>query len=188
MKKVKKELEGIYKNIADQEIRNNIVSELIKLNEIPVPDALVENILNSYIEDVKNQSPKRQLPREFDEEEYRKTKRADAILQVKWYLIRDKIIEMEKMEVSDKDIEPIIEADAKKYNLPVEKIKAVYENNPDVKYRVLDDKLMNFLIENAKIKDVEKHDHSHDEGEGHDHGDDKKKETKPKKPRKKKTE
>ena len=167
--KVKKELEGIYKNIADQEIRNNIVSELIKLNEIPVPDALVENILNSYIEDVKNQNPKRQLPKEFDEEEYRKTKRADAILQVKWYLIRDKIIEMEKIEVTDKDLEPVIEADAKKYNLPVEKIKAVYENNPDVKYRVLDDKLMNFLIENAKIKDVERHDHSHDDGGEHDH-------------------
>ena len=60
--KVKKDLEGIYKNISDQEIRNNIVNELIKLNEIPVPDALVENILNSYIEDVKNQNPKRQLP------------------------------------------------------------------------------------------------------------------------------
>lgn len=186
--KVKKELEGIYKNIADQEIRNNIISELIKLNEIPVPDALVENILNSYIEDVKNQNPKRQLPKEFDEEEYRKTKRADAILQVKWYLIRDRIIEMEKMEVSDKDIEPIIEADSKKYNLPVEKIKAVYENNPDVKYRVLDDKLMNFLIENAKINDVEKHDHNHEDGDGHDHGEEKKKEAKPKKPRKKKTE
>lgn len=186
--KVKKELEGIYKNIADQEIRNNIVSELIKLNEIPVPDALVENILNSYIEDVKNQNPKRQLPKEFDEEEYRKTKRADAILQVKWYLIRDKIIEMEKIEVTDKDLVPVIEADAKKYNLPVEKIKAVYENNPDVKYRVLDDKLMNFLIENAKIKDVERHVHSHDEGGEHDHGDEKKKEAKPKKPRKKKTE
>jgi len=186
--KVKKELEGIYKNIADQGIRNNIVSELIKLNEIPVPDALVENILNSYIEDVKNQNPKRQLPKEFDEEEYRKTKRADAILQVKWYLIRDRIIEMEKMEVSEKDIEPIIEADSKKYNLPVEKIKAVYENNPDVKYRVLDDKLMNFLIENAKITDVKKHDHNHDDGDGHDQGEEKKKETKPKKPKKKKTE
>ncbi|HRJ84773.1 MAG TPA: trigger factor [Ignavibacteria bacterium] len=187
--KVQKDLEGIYKNIADQEIRNNIVSELIKLNDIPVPDALVENILNSYIEDVKNQNPKRQLPKEFDEEEYRKTKRADAILQVKWYLIRDRIIELEKMEVSDKDIEPIIEADAKKYNLPVEKIKTVYENNPDVKYRVLDDKLMNFLIENAKINDVEKHDHNHDDGDGHDHGrEEKKKESKPKKPRKKKTE
>ncbi len=190
--KVKTDLEGIYKNIGDQEIRNNIVNELIKLNDVTVPDALVENILNSYVEDVKNQNPKRQLPKEFDEEEYRKQKRVDAILQVKWYLIRDKIIEAEKMEVTDKDIEPVIEADAKKYNLPVDKIKSVYENNPDVKYRVLDDKLMNFLIENAKIKDVEKHDHSHDDHyHDHDHKHDSeetKKETKPKKPRKKKAE
>jgi len=184
--KVKNDLEGIYKNIGDQEIRNNIVNELIKLNDITVPDALVENILNSYVEDVKNQNPKRQLPKEFDEEEFRKQKRVDAILQVKWYLIRDKIIEAEKMEVTDKDIEPVIEADAKKYNLPVDKIKSVYESNPDVKYRVLDDKLMNFLIENAKIKDVEKHDHSH---EDHDHeGEETKKEAKPKKPKKKKAE
>ncbi len=162
--KVKTDLEGIYKNIADQEIRNNIVSELIKLNEVTAPDALVENILDSYIEDTKNQNPKRQLPTGFDEAEYRKTQRVDAILQVKWYLLRDKIIETEKMEVTDKDIEPIIEEDAKKYNLPVDKLKKIYENNQDVKYRVLDDKLMAFLIENTKIKEIE-HNHPHEHGE-----------------------
>ena len=185
--KVKTELEGIYKNISEQEIRNNIVSELIKLNDIPVPDALVENILNSYVEDVKNQNPKRQLPHDFNEEEFRKTKRVDAILQVKWYLIRDRIIELEKIEVSDKDLEPVIEADAKKYNMPVDKIKTVYENNPDVKYRVLDDKLMNFLIENAKITDVEKHDHNHDEDTASENETKDDKETKSKKPKKKKS-
>ncbi len=181
--KVTSEMEGIYKNISEQEVRNNIVSELIKLNDITAPDALVENILNSYIEDEKNRNPKRRLPPGFDEEEFRKTKRVDAILQVKWYLIRDKIIELEKIEVTYKDIEPIIEADAKKYNLPVDKIKSVYENNPDVKYRVLDDKLMNFLIENAKVKEVERKDLNSesdtvDESEA--------KEEKPKKSKKKK--
>jgi trigger factor len=154
--KVKTELEGIYKNVSDQEVRNNIVSEMIKLNDIPVPDVLVENVLNSFIEDIKTQNPKRELPKDFDEEEYRKTKRVDAILQVKWYLIRDKIIEMEKMEISDSDLQPLIESDAARYNLPVDKIKSIYEKNTDIKYRVLDDKLMKFLIENAKIKEVEK--------------------------------
>jgi trigger factor len=154
--KVKSDLEGIYKNISEQEIRNNIVNELIKLNDVPAPDALVENILDSYIEEVKSQNPKRQLPKEFNEEEYRKTKRVDAILQVKWYLIRDKIIELEKIEVNDADLEPIIEADAKKYNLPIDKIRNVYEKNPEVKHRILDDKLMKFLIDNAIIKEVEK--------------------------------
>ncbi len=163
--KVKTDLEGIYKNISEQEIRNNIINEMIKLNDVPAPDALVENILDSYIEEVKNQNPKRQLPKEFDEEEYRKTKRVEAILQVKWYLIRDKIIELEKFEVSDADLEPIIEADAKKYNLPVDKIRNVYEKNPEVKHRVLDDKLMKFLTDNAKIKEVEKGNESEPETE-----------------------
>ncbi len=182
---MKTDLEGIYKNIGEQEVRNNIVSELIKLNDVPVPDALVENILNSYVEDVKNQNPKRQLPSGFDEEEFRRTKRAEAILQVKWYLIRDKIVEQEKMEVSDADLEPVIEADAKKYNLPVDKIKAVYENNADVKYRILDDKLMNFLIENAKVKEVLKTDEK--EAENTEDTTDEEKEAKPKKTRKKKS-
>jgi trigger factor len=154
--KVKSDLEAVYKNISEQEVKNNIVSELIKLNDVPVPDTLVENILDSYIEELKQQNPKRQLAKDFDEEEYRRTRRADAILQVKWYLIRDKIIELEKIEVSDKDIEPVIQADAKRYNLPADKLKAIYEKNPDVRHRILDDKLMDFLIKNSKIKDVEK--------------------------------
>lgn len=185
--RVKTELEAIYKNITEQEVRNNIVSELIKLNDVPAPDTLVNNILVSYIEEVKNQNPKRQLPKDFNEEEYRKTRRVDAILQVKWYLIRDKIIEAEKIEVTDADLQPIIEADAKKYNLPVDKIKNVYENNPDVKYRILDDKLMKFLIDNAKIKEIDKKDAVIDEGETKSEGDDVEKESGNKPAKKKKT-
>lgn len=164
--KVKSDLEDIYKNISEQELRNNIVSELIKLNDVPVPESLVNNVVDSYIEEIKNQNPKRQLARDFDEEEYRKTRRVDAILQVKWYLIRDKIIELEKISVTDADLDPVIEADAKKYNLPVDKIRNVYEKNHDVKYRILDDKLMKFLIENSKIKEVEKSIESDVEGSG----------------------
>src|SRR5205085_980184 len=121
--KIKSDLQGIYKNVSDQELKNNIVNELIKLNEVPVPDAMVENILNTYIEDMKNKDPKRQLPPDFDVEEFKKTKRVDAILQVKWYLIRDKILHLEKIEVTDTDLEPVIEEDAKKYNIPADKIR-----------------------------------------------------------------
>jgi len=154
--RVKTDLDNIYNNLTDQELRNNIISEMIKINDVPVPDTLVENVLNSYIDDVKSQNPKRELPKDFDEEEFRKTKRADAILRVKWYLIRDKIIELENIHVTDEDLKPLIEADAKRYNLPEDKIKTIYEKNEDVKYRVLEDKLMKFLIENAKIKEIEK--------------------------------
>jgi len=154
--RVKKDLEGIFKNMREQELRNNIVSELIKLNEVPVPDILVENILNSYIEEVKSQNQKRELPKDFNEEEYRKTRRVDAVLQVKWYIIRDKITELEKIEVTDSDLDPLIEADATRYNLPADKIRKIYEKNTEVRYRILEDKIMKFLIDNAKIKEVKK--------------------------------
>ncbi len=157
---IKEDLEKVYKNISDQELKNNIISELIKLNDIPVPDVLVENILNSYIEDVKKQNPKRELPPDFNAEEYRKTRKADAILQVKWYLIRDKIIDLEKLEVSNEDLEPLIKTDAQKYGMDEDKIRKIYEKNSDVKFRVLDDKVMELLIKNAKIKEsIHKHEH-----------------------------
>ncbi len=152
--RIKKDLENIYNNMSETDLRNNIVSELIKLNEIPVPDTLVENILDTFIEDIKNQNPKRELPADFDVTEFRKTKRVDAILQVKWYLVRDKIIKLEKIEVTDADLEPVIEEDSKKYNIPVDKIRSIYEKNEDVRYKLLDKKLMDFLVQNVKIKEV----------------------------------
>lgn len=159
--KVKNDLEKIYSDMSNQELRNNVVNELIKINDIPVPEVLVENILDSYIADIKNQNPKRELPANFNEEEYRKTRRVDAVLQVKWLLIREKLIETEKIEVTDADLQPLIEADAKKYNLPVDKIKSIYEKNDDVKFRLLDNKLLDFLVQNSKVKEVVKeHEHN----------------------------
>jgi trigger factor len=153
---VRKDLEKIYSDMSNQELRNTIVNELIKINEIPVPEVLVNNILDSYIEDIKHQSPKRELPADFNEEEYRKTRRVDAILQVKWLLIREKLIDLEKIEITEADLQPLIEADAKKYNLPVDKIKSIYEKNEDIKYKLMDNKLLDFLIQNSKIKEVVK--------------------------------
>ena len=68
---VKKDMEKIYSDMSDKELKNSIVNELIKVNDIPVPDVLVENVLNSYVEDVKNQNPKRELPPNFNEENIR---------------------------------------------------------------------------------------------------------------------
>lgn len=158
--KIKEELEKIYFNMQEQELKNNIINELVKLNDVPVPDVLVDNVLNNNIEEIKNQNPKRELPKDFNEEEYRKTRRADAILQVKWYMIRDKIIELEKIEVTDADIEPLVEEDSKKYSIPADKLRNIYKENAEVKYRLLDKKLMDFLIQNANIKEVV-HTHEH---------------------------
>lgn len=157
---VRKDLEKIYTDMSNQELRNNIVNELIKINDVPVPEVLIDNVLESYVKEIKSQNPKRELPADFNEDEYRKKRRVDAVLQVKWLLLREKILELEKIETTKEDIQPLIEEDAKKYNLPIEKIKSIYENNDDIKYRILDNKLMDFLVQNSKVKEVVKEEES----------------------------
>lgn len=151
--KIRLDVKNIYANINDQELNNNIISELIKNNDVPVPETLIENILLSFLDEIKSRNPKRLLPDNFDINEFKKQRRVEAVLRVKWYLIRDKIVELENIEVSDEDLKPLIEEDAIKYNLPEDKIRQIYENNPDVKYRILDEKLMKFLISNSEVSE-----------------------------------
>lgn len=151
---VKKEIESFYKTLEEKELKNNIISELIRLNDITVPNSIIEKIIDSYIEEIMNHH-KKNLPENFNEDEYRKTKRADAILEAKWYLIRDKIIELEKIEVTEEDIDLIISEDSRKFNIPLEKLKKLYKDNHQIRHRILDNKLINFLIENSVIKEIE---------------------------------
>ncbi len=154
--KVKDDIEKIYKNISDQQLKNDVVTELIKVNDITVPDSITNRILPNYLEDAKNKYPNKKLPSDFDTEEFMKTKRVDAILQAKWYLLRDKLIELENIKVEDEDIAKIAKEDSAKYNLPEEKLTEIYKKNENMTSRILDDKLMNFLISNAKITEVKK--------------------------------
>lgn len=154
--KVKDDIEKIYKNISDQQLKNDIVTELIRVNDITVPDSITNRILQSYLDDAKNKYRNKKLPPDFDTEEFKKTKRVDAILQAKWYLLRDKLIELEKIKVEDEDIAKIVKEDSAKYNLPEEKLTEIYKQNENMASRILDDKLMDFLISNAKITEVKK--------------------------------
>lgn len=151
---IREDLERVYNRISEQELENNIISELIRSNEVPVPEVLVEKILNSRLEDIRKNNPKRQLPEGFDIEEFKKTNRVDAILQVKWYLIKEQVIEMEKMEVRDEEIEKAAQEYASKYGLPIDKVRSSFRKNERLKHDLLDGKVMEFLKQQAVIKEI----------------------------------
>jgi len=152
---MKGEIESAYDNISEQTMKNDIVSELIKLNEVKVPDTFVNSILDQYVKDYKIRFPKNYSFKDFKEDEFKKEKRVDAIRQAKWFLIREKLIEMEKFKVSDEDLKEVAKKNAKTYNMPVDKLMNSYKTNEDVKIKILNDKVMNFLIENANVTEKE---------------------------------
>jgi hypothetical protein len=65
-------------------------------------------------------------------------------------------MELEKIEVTDADLGPLIKADAERYNIPEDKIRNIYEKNHEIRHKIQEDKIIKLLTENAKIKEVEK--------------------------------
>lgn len=153
-KYLKEEIVKAYDNVSNQRLKDAALSELIKSNDITVPDFYVNSILDDYIKEHKNRHGKHDHMKEFNEEEFRQEHRADAIFNTKWYLIKEKIVELEKIELVDEDYTKIAEESAKRYNIPTEKLIEVYKANEDMKSQLLADKVLDFVIKNANVSEV----------------------------------
>ncbi|HRE41767.1 MAG TPA: trigger factor [Ignavibacteria bacterium] len=152
---IKSELEKYYENISTQSLRNDLINELLKINDIDIPNVFVENILTNLAEDhKKRESGKRKISDE-ELDEFKKTNRVDAIKQAKWFLIREKIVELENIKVEEDDVKVFADDVAAKYNMPVDKLVELYAKSPDVKSQIETDKVFKLLIENAKVTEVE---------------------------------
>lgn len=152
---IKNEIQKIYNGISDRKIDNDAVSEMIKSNDIPAPERYIEVILNGMVDDYKQQFPKKQLPKDFNADEFKKEKRVDAILQAKWYLIREKMIEDNKIEAIEEDFKKLAEENASRYNIPADKLIEAYKENEDIKMKILNDKVLDLIISNANITETE---------------------------------
>lgn len=151
---IKEELQKIYNRISDTKLHNETISELVKLNQFNVPDRYVDVILDGIVEDYKKENSKR-LPASFDEKDFRKERRVDAIFSAKWFLIREKLIEAENLKVDSGDFTKFAEENSNRYNIPVDILKNAYEENEEVESKLLTNKVLEFVISNAKIEEVE---------------------------------
>jgi len=152
---IKSELEKIYNGISDRKLRADAINEMIKQNDVTAPEVYINSILKSIIEDYKHQSPKHELPQDFNEEEFKKEKRVDAILQAKWFLIREQLIKLEKITADEQDFKKLADENAAKYNIPVDKLMEASMENEEVKMKIMNDKILDLIITNAKIEEVE---------------------------------
>ena len=179
---IKAQLEEIYENNSKMTLSNDVINEMIKINDFIVPEKYIRVISDSLVE----QAKKDKKTQNFNEEEFRKSQRVNAIKQAKWYLIREKMIEDNKMEITDADYEKKAEGLSKSYNIPVDKVVEYYKTSPDIKMEILNDKVIDLIIENAKVKEKEvvrskesesqkhshahhDHDHTHDHEHDHEH-------------------
>ena len=151
--KIRRYLELEYERRANEALLDGLVNALINENPFEVPPAMVDTYLDAYVEDVK-----KQLKSDFDVDAFKEAQKPVAIREIKWYLIKKKIAELENIQVTDEEIDQYIENLAKSTGQSERKLKAKYSLK-DRRNRLVNDlrdkKIIDFLLEKSEIEEVE---------------------------------
>jgi len=133
-------------------VEDQIVAKLINDNTVDAPEPfvnnaieiLVNNFLKQYGEAAKN------VKREIFNEQFHPI----AVRNVKWELIRNKVIELENIEVEDYDIDQLAASEAAKVGRDVAEVRKVIETNENLKMQILNKKVIDFILDFAVTNEV----------------------------------
>ncbi len=150
-KNLRTDIERYWEDESTARLNDNIAKSLVESHPFPVPDSIVNGLLDSYVEDVRNRSRDRKLPKGFDEQKFREENRGPALWQAQWLLLSGRIAEEEKIGVSEEEVTALAEREAGKIGIPKERMLEYYKKSSGAESRILSDKLMTFLRSHAKI-------------------------------------
>ena len=129
---------------------------LIDLANPSFAPSMMNNYLNNLVEDVKKQNNGEPIDDDKIREHYKPT----AERNLKWFSLRNKLIETEKISNSREEVEGKIEMMIEKSPQSEKEIRKFYKK-PSKRQRIEDDliekKILEYLEQFAKVKDVEVH-------------------------------
>ena len=147
--------------ISEEEMENDLVQQIVDSIEGEIPEAMYENRLNQSVEEFAYRLQSQGLNLETylkytnsTIDEFKKSFRPQAESQVKFRLALEKIVELEKIEATDEDINAQLEKMAKDYGMEVEQIKNAVPTEEIAKDLAVG-KAIDFIKENAVITEVE---------------------------------
>jgi trigger factor len=159
---LRKELEDKEREVIDREARENVLRELIKSNQIPVASSLIERAVEMQYQRLRQMlgmKPDRNNPTAGLSEELRDKMRPAGADEVRGQLLLEAIADKENIAVTDEELNAHIETTAKARNTPAAKLRAEWQRDgrlDNVTYSLRQDKVLKFLVDNAKVTEVEK--------------------------------
>lgn len=148
---LRKDLEAYWSQRSERKLVDELAGEIIRHHDFPVPETIVNGIINRQLEDLKNRFPNKKLPADFDEAKFREESRPSAIWQAKWYLLRERIIEQEGLQVDNAELEKLAEEKAQQTSIEKEKLLEFFKKSEETQRQLLSDKLIAFLKSHAQI-------------------------------------
>jgi trigger factor len=156
--RVSQDLDKSHEDKSEASLRKNIGDKLIKENDFEFPVSFLtdeeQRLSNEYLRRMNEQGIK------ITEIE-QKTKDViseSALRNVKLALIFAEIAKLEQISVSEEELEEVLLSIANSQKTSVSKVKKYYKDNnlmDDVRVKLTDEKVIRFLISDAKINEVE---------------------------------
>jgi len=158
---IRTRLESELKQIQDEELKDQILDRLVDGHPFSPPPAMVERqtryLMERYRSQTSSKSPSSTDPASTMEET-RKALEERAARQVRATLLLEKISELEKIEVSDKDIQERIDHLVRAAGERAKTVREVYSRpgaRDDLHAQLISERTLAFLLERARVKEVD---------------------------------
>ncbi len=149
------------KKAAEEAVENELVQQIVDGIEGDIPEAMFENRLNQSVEEfayrLQSQGMNLETYLKYTNssiDDFKKSFRPQAEMQVKYRLALDKIVELENIKADEKDIESEYKKMADNYGLEVDKVKAAVPAS-ELEKDIAANKAIDFVKANAVITEVE---------------------------------
>ncbi len=157
---IKSQMQQYYDQTSSDLFKNDVAEAMVDAHEFEVPEAFIEQVSGSYVEQLK-QRQGGQLPPNFDEVVYKEEMRDRAIRESRWYFISQKLQEtFEDIEIKPEDIDEFIGIEAARYGASPEQLKSYYAQNPNMleqlRSSIRENKVFEKLEDEVKITEVDK--------------------------------
>lgn len=153
-------------------MENQIVDQLVVQHDFPVPETVVTKVMEAMFEDIKKRYEKSPEAKNLSFEAMKNDLKPIATRNVKWEIIKNKIIDTENIQVEDFDVDPIVDPEAERLKTDAAMLKKNLMENNDFVGRILSKKVMDFIMDFAVMNEISFEDLEHDHDHGHDHAQD----------------
>lgn len=148
------EMKQAWERMSREMMQEEIVRALLDAHDFPVPETLVETVLDGMEEEVAKQNDG-ELPEGFDRGGFRAANRENAEAQVRWMLLKDVVMEQEEIEIQEEDFEAEFERMAENGPFDAAMVKQFVAQQPQllegIQQRVLNNRLFDALTERFEV-------------------------------------
>lgn len=161
---IRKDIEENEQRRIQDELKNRILRELVKLNPVEVPQTLKDQQKQMIIEDVKQRLSQQGMgQQEF--EDYKKKWDADfedsARFMIQSTFLVDQIATEQNLRATPQDVENKIKEYAEQTGIEMARLNEYYkepEKKSRMAFQMTEEAVVKFLIDKANVKEVEKKD------------------------------